>query len=372
MLDRVKLAQECKRMAGSLFIDNSSEIIQAQHAWQQIADDASIAKRIAAIDAPFCLPSWLGAIGQKVTVNNKIEQYCIVSVDGSQIYPDRHRGPSCFLINIGSIMFHYGAQSQVRLFSQPHIFSAHNQENEHMSTDMVNCRRQELEFNEGLKQGILLKSHASNDPFLLLFDGSLVFWLLESKDSALQSLFLPLYIQALERMYQEKIPIAGYISLPKSRELVNVLRLTLADFSPKKALDHDLHLIFDNTVAGFFLQPGERTTVFKNNASISQEYPDHLRPYFFYINVGTEISRVEIPSWIAQDERLTNQIAHIIIDQCLKGYGYPIAIAESHEAAVVKGADRDFFYHLLDKISIDRTHQTTSSQKSIRKRYIGF
>ncbi|MDP3889286.1 MAG: hypothetical protein Q8Q25_01945 [bacterium] len=54
-----------------------------------------------------------------------------------------------------------------------------------------------------------------------------------------------------------------------------------------------------------------------------------------------------------------------------KGGGYPIAIAEAHEQAVVKGPDRDFFYHLLTKMSMERQHQLSVSQKSMHKRRIG-
>lgn len=373
MLDRAKLSQELHKVAGALFIDNSTDILKAQHAWDLIAHDKDLPARIATIDAPFSTPSWQSAIGHKETVNQSITDYHILSVDGSQIYPDRHRGPSCFLINIGSIVFHYGTRSQVHLSSQPSVFSAHTAQAEILTTDSVNCRRQELEFNEGLKQAVALKQTiaTSNNPFLLLFDGSLIFWLLESKDSALQADFLQKYIDALDNMHQEKIPIAGYISLPKSRELVNVLRLVLADFNPKQASEHTLLQIVDSTIASFFLAPYERTILFQNNATISKQYPNHLRPYFFYINVGTEIGRVEIPQWIADDKKLTDDIASIIIDQCKKGYGYPIAIAEAHEAAVVKGPDRDFFYHLLDKMGKDRNQQTIMSQKSKRKKYIG-
>lgn len=377
MLDRAKLSQELKRVAGALFADSSDDILKAKEAWHLIAHDENLSSRIATIDAPFSIPSWHNAIGQKKEVSQTIQNYHILSVDGSQIYPDRHQGPSCFLINIGSIVFHYDTQSRVHIYSQPSIFSAHNNshnngQDELLSTDNVNCRRQELEFNQGLKQAIALKQivSASHNPFLLLFDGSLIFWLLESKDNALQADFLPKYLAALDQMHKEQIPVAGYISLPKSRELVNIIRLALANFNPKQTSEHTLCHLVDSTIASFFLAPYERTILFQNNATISKQYPGHLRPYFFYINVGTEIGRVEIPQWIAHNEQLTDQIASIIIDQCKKGYGYPIAIAQAHEAAVVKGPDRDFFYYLLDKMSIEKNQPAIISQKSRHKKHI--
>jgi len=206
---------------------------------------------------------------------------------------------------------------------------------------------------------------------LLLFDGSLVCWLLESKDTKLQEHFLPKYIDLLEQMHLQQIPIAGYISMPKSKELVNVLRLIEANFDQHNIKSQSLEHVFDTDIAHLFLQPYERTIVFQNRATMSMHYPPSIRPHFFYIHVGSEIARIEIPGWIANNDTLVNQIAQIIIDQSNKGYGYPVAIAEAHEAAVVKGPDRDFFYHLLDKISIDKGINNTISQKSIRKKHIG-
>ncbi len=80
---------------------------------------------------------------------------------------------------------------------------------------------------------------------------------------------------------------------------------------------------------------------------------------------------MEIPAWVAQDESMVNRIATYIYDQCTKGGGYPVGLAEAHEQAVVKGPDREFFYHLLTKMSIARKRGVVTSQKAQRKRSIG-
>ena len=89
------------------------------------------------------------------------------------------------------------------------------------------------------------------------------------------------------------------------------------------------------------------------------------------MQVGTEVGRVEIPAWIAQDEKLVDQVAASILDQCHKGYGYPIGLAEAHEQAVIKGPDREFFYHLLQKMSTDRKRYIELSPKEMKKRGMG-
>jgi len=100
-------------------------------------------------------------------------------------------------------------------------------------------------------------------------------------------------------------------------------------------------------------------------------YPDALHPHFFYLHVGDEIGRVEIPGWIAADEILVNHVASLILDQSIKGAGYPVALAEAHEQAVVKGPDRDFFYHALYKEGMVHDRALSPSGKVLRKRRIG-
>jgi hypothetical protein len=46
-------------------------------------------------------------------------------------------------------------------------------------------------------------------------------------------------------------------------------------------------------------------------------------------------------------------------------------LTEAHEQAVVKGADREFFYHFLQKMGMERNHAQIISRKSLKKRSIG-
>ncbi|MDP3889531.1 MAG: DNA double-strand break repair nuclease NurA [bacterium] len=374
MLDRAKLAKELQSVANTLFVDCSGEYTIARDIWQRIADDPTLCYRVRDLETPLSVPTWEGKLSTITTIE-PMETYHVLSVDGSQIYPDRHQGPSCFLINTGSVALHYGnATQKVILRSQPYVFSAHDDHDLHLSTDLVNCRRQEFELRVGLQQALEMKQTMIDDAlFVLLFDGSLIFWLLEAKERELKDHFLSIYLALLNQLHEEKILVAGYISLPKSKELVNIVRLALHNFDAAAAVTAEPTIthVLDATIAHFFLKPFERSIVFKNNAAISEQYPDHLRAHFFYVHVGTEVGRVEIPAWIARDAQLVDDVARVLVDQCAKGGGYPIAIAEAHEQAVVKGPDRDFFYHLLTKMSMERQHQLSVSQKSMHKRRIG-
>lgn len=377
MLDRAKVLQELQGISDHLFSDFSAEYELARTIWEKIVADATFMHKVRAVQgkAPFLIPTWTDQLNASFSVPQHIERYCIVAVDGSQIYPDRHQGTPCYLINIGSVMIAYGIPGHtVHFDSVPSVFSGEHEDDVANSPDVVNCQRQDLEFKGGIAMSKQFQALAAqhNAPYLFLFDGSLIFWHLESKDETLKNMFLGTYIASLHQLYQTKTLTAGYISLPKNKELVNLLRLDLCNFDFN---EHDAHKevdhLVDTIIADFFLEPYTRSIVFKNHASICQVYPDHLHPYFFYVHVGSEIGRVEIPAWIASDAQAVNLIASLIIDQSIKGRGYPVALAESHEQAVVKGPDREFFYQLISKIGFEKNQRLRLSQKSIKKRGLG-
>ncbi|MGA9530741.1 MAG: DNA double-strand break repair nuclease NurA, partial [Candidatus Babeliales bacterium] len=208
------------------------------------------------------------------------------------------------------------------------------------------------------------------------FDGTLVFWHLEAKQSGMVARFLPSYLQSLEKLFCAKQLYAGYISLPKSRELVNVMKVALdagwvSDDISVSITDKTLVHSVDALIASFFLREGERTVCFKSNAAIVSLYPTHLQPYFFYMATAHEIVRIEIPAWIATDvqEARLDRVAQLIFDQIQKGKGYPVVLAEAHEQAVIQQADRDFFYRMVADYSAQKNQGIVGSQKQHKKKY---
>lgn len=370
MIDRTKLIKEVNELSESLFVDVSSEHAIARKVWQQICNDPTLAYTVRTAQTTYPVPFWDGVLNNAIQVK-PLHNYSVISVDGSQIYPDKHEGTPCYLVNIGEVIIRYGQPKKpVTLNSEPHLFTGRNRELFESTIDGVNCKRQELELTAGLKKSILEQKYGAKN-IILLFDGSLIFWHLEAKEQELRC-YIDVYLDLLDQMYHACIPFASYMSLPKSRELSNVLRLALAGFKAEneekaQVIDH----IIDTTVAHFYLTPNTRSIVFKNNNSIVKEYPPHLVPYFFYIHVGTEIGRVEIPAWIAQKHEYVDLIASVVLDQAIKGNGYPIVIAEAHEQAVVKGTDREFFYQLIAKAAVEQKRSILKSKKSSRKRRIG-
>ena len=368
MLDRAKVVKALSLATDELFLDFSDEYLRAEKVWTKISQESTFDQKVKASQSPWLVPHWGGLLGRKYNVKPSSE-YKVVAVDGSQIYPDRHYGASCFLVNVGIVHLNYSKNYiPAKMITVPYVFSMKDVSDiaESFSSEIVDCRRQELEFKVGI-------DYASKNPgTILLFDGSLIFWHLENYGHEIKQRFLSIYIALLERVYEKKIITASYISFPKSKELVNLIRLELCAFDHSKynsanSVDH----LVDSSIASFYLQEGQRSIVFKNNSRITKQYPEHLVPHFFYMNVGQEVGRVEFPAWIANDQSLVDVVASVCFDQSKKGQGYPVCLSEAHEQAVVKGADRDFFYYVLNQLSIKEKRKIVFSQKSLKKRKLG-
>lgn len=378
MLDRQKLAHVIEQLGTKLFHDRLPQYTLAQKQWNRIAGDEMFASFIASIKSNLLIPKWQEKLSTQYAVSPDINAYTVLAVDGSQIYPDRHlAGIECFLINVGGCLLTYDATSSVRFFSEPFLFLPEHfialDESITFSEDLVNLLRGELEFKDAYNKAT---EFIGAQPLLCLFDGSLIFWHLEAKQQKIIDLFLPRYLMQLHHFYEKKILNAGYISMPGSKELVNLVKLsfcreqgkTTFPCSQSACLCTQLDDLVDAELLDSLLPPFHRTLIFSNQATVVQHYLAPLKPCFFYLNVGKEIVRIEIPAWIGHNQLLVDLVATLCLNQSLKGNGYPVVLAEAHEQAVVKGFDREFFYQMVKKSSFAHHQRLKSSQKSIKKR----
>lgn len=362
MLDRTKIIKEL-----SLRYTQASEIVNneyalAQELWHRSAYNADLETMLATSKLP--CPSWQGLLGHTIELK-KPTWYEVLAVDGSQIYPDRHQGTSCYLLNMGIVHLEYLVyESRVTFDSSPLVVFEGEKGLSEYTPEIINARRGEKELSTGFTwmQKILQRAQ---DPSLFLFDGSLIFWHLVTLQAANPSLdFLKGYFNLLDLFCEKKYPLAGYISHPKSRDLVNILRSVAAHQNQPT----DFAYLSDTSIAHFYLKPGRRSTLFQSKSLVCSSYPKGSEPYFYYLNTGQEIARVELPAWVALDSILLEQVSAIIYDQACKGYGYPIALAEAHEQAVVTNGDKEFFYHVLQSLLPFGSNLNGPSQKSMRKR----
>ncbi len=318
--------------------------------------------------------------------------YAILSTDGSQINPDRHSPYRAFLINIGKVEISYGDYSGYRIESEPSLFFEEKDivrrfggKEREVSGGVLAALRQKME-SESLTNMI---EGCKTKPAVALIDGTLILWSLETEPGILgglgtDDLKLQSFISLMQLISTGKksgIPVAGYISSPGSNDVVNALKVSLCpsepvdcDSCPYKTGGFDGSLpcakIDRITDAGLFrrlLQLGERSSLFGSISKILKDYGEE-KIYFFYINVGKEIARVEVPGWVARNPDAVALVHAVCLDQADKGVGYPIAVAEAHEQAVVKQTDKNIFDQLVLQALIRQGSPVIESRKAIRKK----
>jgi len=376
MLNKSFLAKEVNLLNDSFFLNHKNQFSLSFDEWKALVESQNFIDEIKKQHPNIPLSTWQNSLADFTKIEPLTNHYTVFGIDGSQVYPDKHLLQiDCFLINTGYCCLDYAKQSKASLDSIPQIFHSKNLGLDDTSslTDFVDLKREELEFEIAFKKSLEIRQSKIQKPFLCLFDGSLVFWHLESKKTNLKKYFLKKYLDWLNNFYEENILVASFLSLPKGRELINLVTAGTCNETTQagmkiRTMINNSETPSDSDILENLLAENHRTTLLTSTSNIVKDYPEHLKPNFCYINIGQEIVRIETPAWIAKDMDKFNLICSMIKDQCIKGYGYPVALSEAHEQAVIKGPDRDLFYHLIYKKGINQKQKFVISQKNLKKR----
>jgi hypothetical protein len=113
------------------------------------------------------------------------------------------------------------------------------------------------------------------------------------------------------------------------------------------------------------LKEGQRANLFVDRAN-RELYREHA--IHFYLRVGNEIARIEIPQWVANDPQLCDRVHALVYDQAMRGQGYPIALARAHEQAVVKASDRRIFLDMVAQM-LQKSEYRLNSRKRDSKEF---
>ncbi len=319
------------------------------------------------------------------------EDFLVLACDGSHIDVDRHSPARCYLINIGSVILHYGSNPDAILESRATLYAG---EQDLSLADPLGSRAESVEGALlGAKRAIeecralanLVSELPPDLPILALLDGSLILWGLAGqahadfvKNELLNEGFLTVLDQLREAGRERPLALASYISLPRSTEVVNALRVAICPHDP---VDCDRYCpgrgtarecdavagIEDRNLFGLLLRDGERSPIFASLSSIVRNYYREHEIHFFYIRGDEEIARVEFPKWVL-DRGLVGLVHALTLDQCQRGQGYPVALSEAHEKAVISGAEREQFQQLVELALSEKGLPATTSAKNRSKR----
>ncbi len=317
-----------------------------------------------------------------------------LSVDGSHIDVDRHLPVACYLLNLGGCILTYGAGADARFFSRPHLAAREeelylrdpgsaNQE-EAITGNLLGLYRTVRELTVLLEEA---RQCPADRPVLALVDGTLVLWGLAGQGypEFVRDFIIKELLRALdgfnELAQEREVTLAAYVSLPRTTEVVNAIRRCLcshglercrlscsyrrSELEPCSRANDFL----DRELFARELAPYHRSPIYKTNSSVPRDsYGDEQQVYFYYLHAGEEIARVEVPTWVVEKESLLSLGHSMIAEQCRKGQGYPVAITEAHEQAVVTGRDRQLFREMVAETLERQGLPTYTSQKERSKR----
>ncbi len=314
--------------------------------------------------------------------------YIVLAVDGSQIEIDRDSPFDAYLINIGRVYIRYGQSSDAVIESQAHTY--YKQEDlvlggrrrpgrEHVIGSSVIAARRDTAEVSALAD--MAERLPENVPAIGLLDGSLTQWRISEADNIADPDVRKNYIDALSRLQeasrQREFVVASYISRPRAREVVNALRIAICPFDTPNCNSYcrdkaegerpcdEIARLRDRDIFEELLgEEEDRSGVFRSTADEIAGYGEHL-PHFFYMAAENELARVELPKWSLNQIDLLHTL---LCDQIHLGDGYPLALAEAHEEAVVRADDRELFRQLLNNEAINRSAPNRISAKSAAKR----
>ncbi|MDI6604848.1 MAG: DNA double-strand break repair nuclease NurA [Thermoanaerobacteraceae bacterium] len=306
--------------------------------------------------------------------------YSVVAVDGSQIMPDHHEIRICYLINIGYVILSYGQNSYAIMNSIPTLFYKEEELYKDINGYKTFITQKDLSFKRTIMEYDKVFeciSEPDKDISMAFIDGTLIEWMVQGDEN--ESIIISSILKTFDKAKELNIPLVGYLSSPKSNDFINMLRVCIC---PSKVVNcntcrylksgnnlpcNKISKINDSDLFSIILKDGERSPMFLSTSHILERYGEH-KIAFFYMNTGSEISRIEIPFWVTEKSELVDFIHAVCYDQAKKGKGYPISLQEAHEQAVVSGSDREMFYNMLSNICVKNGIKMSRSYKSQRKR----
>ena len=391
-LDLSKIVEQITSMVASLKSHRDERQQQINHALDILRSQSNnteqLEKKIEASKVTWLVAHLVEPIDRHYQPQPLPDEFTVIATDGSHIDVDRHQPTHCYLINIGGVVLRYGPRPDAMLDSVPHLYAS--DEELVITSPGMQGREQPIEGTLlGIKRSVeeckrlaeLAAELPADSKAVGLIDGSLILWNLEAypdfvSDILLEKAFLT-YLEQIRQLNEAReIPVASYISYPRSSDVVNALKVALC---PRDTVDSDkcsecktrecefVDGVRDRELFTALLKSGERSALFISPSKIQKRYGKNL-VHFFYLKLDEEIARIEIPQWVAQDEKRLNLVHTLVLDQCRRGQGYPVALGEAHEKAVITGADRENFWQMVESSLITEHLPTLGSAKSRSKK----
>lgn len=300
------------------------------------------------------------------------EQALIVGADGSQIYPSDQSHVHYYLINIGMFVYYHGINEVPQQITMPTLFyhtsHVHDSFGQVISNRTVDAQRTVQEMQAIAQFAWDNRQYAPNNGIVALYDNTLMFYAGTDDVTGGKELQQD-YHGAMQNLYDVQsngvpITLAGYVDNPRGSVVLRLLHLlTMRDEVEVKFKQAEIEKggdfegLRDRHLFHVVLEKGERSAIMVQNSPRNFVYKQHNPSHeiaFFYIKVGngerTAIARVDIPAWVARDQRAVDHLHAVLLQQSsmLGRNPYPYVLTRADELAYVSSRDKAKLEELIN------------------------
>jgi hypothetical protein len=306
------------------------------------------------------------------------DQMTLIAADGSQIAPDRHASVLYSLVNVGAIVMRTGSGDAPEIFTDSHLLY---DDEIFTETGMLTAEAIDLQRDIAERKKLLELARQVESPVVALTDGPVELWGAKNIGEDEYRKNLEIHKSILSQLESHGVTVAGYVDKPGADLVVRLLeiaRLSSDEQFKNIRKQHSLRGVTDRWLYGRILKGGQRSAVFGMQSGSRAHYTGDLALHFFYLNVGDEkhpsLVRVEIPKWVADDEKKLNLLHAALLDQCrmMGAKPYPYILHRAHEIAVVKFEEKRQVEQMLElelrksggEVDVESNKQSAKNLKS--------
>jgi hypothetical protein len=277
------------------------------------------------------------------------QQVTILAADGSQITPDRNAEVNYALINVGAIQMRRGEAEPPMIRTVSQLLY-----DDQLYTSSGTITDARLALMRDLNERTILAKLAEDalPPVVTFTDGPMELWIeivaggQETKDT---TEMLEAYMRSLTKLHEFGAITAGYVDKPAANLVVRTLEVAMTPETelPEIKDIHPLRGVTDIALYRNILGPGERSPVFALQSLSARSYQGPLALHFFYLNASmsghSDLARVDIPAWVAENLVHLDTLHASLIDQCrvMGTRSYPYLLHRAHETAVVRLPEKE-------------------------------
>ncbi len=261
------------------------------------------------------------------------------ATDGSQIEPDKNLGLFFGAVQTGWFINYHAEKPPVKNIEFEIVLPSTSAEDDYELRQEVSFQR----FRREVEKLTAIINTLGKQSFTKLpvafFDGSLTvsFISSESRRREYQKLIKGL----LNASSKHKIPVVGYIDTSLAFNLSRSLEqvYNLQSLSDK---------VSDSTLISHFTHKWGERTAFLEYFEKTDEESGLGFCYLKACSRRKKPCRLEIPMWV-YEAGLMNEVANVVLAECLIGNGFPYPIEVADSIAVIQHAEREAFYDYLEK-----------------------